>query len=513
MTSFATSADRSGQVRGSSVGLLGGALLLMMLHVTAACTTVRSADGESDLPTISGVEVLEVTPTTAKITWTIDRPATGQVEYGTTIDYGLLSILEPSFEWATHVQVLSGLHPDTDYHFRTHSVDEAGNEVYSDDHQFTTRPASELPVFAQPVADMFGSAIGADNLNNAIIGGPDLRSSSFRFRATESSDLKSIVVYILDENYPGYGSGTGGSLRVSVRPDDGSRDNAPGERVLAETTLVDPDDGPGVVIPFPEPPRLVKGQLYHVVFENVDPDPNRNYVSVDGLFVYEEQAVWQPAFPNRDWAHLVRVGGGAWSSDRGPGRGTITPIMALNYANGQHGGVGYMEVWYREPQTISGDKKVREIFTLGGKDRKVSSAAVRLKRVSGSGPLTISLKNAKGRTIASGKVPAARISLSSPDTDGGSTWASVDFSEFPELMAGESYVLVMSAPQDTEYSIFAIREGASHGYEQETYLATGTAEFDDGSGWKPFVGFGTANPQGDLQFYLRDAPANTANES
>ncbi len=347
-----------------------------------------------------------------------------------------------------------------------------------------------------------GPGIAADNLNNSIVGGPKRQKVAYRFRAKTTARLKSVTIYIINGK-SGYSGGNGGRLRITVRPDDGTAKHNPGSKILATKVVTRPAFRAGNEYHFPEPPRLVKGQLYHVVFENVDSDPNRNYVSVDGLFVYEEQAVWQPAFPNRDWAHLVRVGGGAWSSDRGPGRGTITPIMALNYANGQHGGVGYMEVWYREPQTISGDKKVREIFTLGGKDRKVSSAAVRLKRVSGSGPLTISLKNAKGRTIASGKVPAARISLSLRTGPRGSDWARASFSRCVKVRAKRRYTLVVSSPRDSSYSAFPIREGGTYDYGEGSYFTRGHAEYTVGSGWRLFTGWGRPSRQADLQFYLR----------
>lgn len=87
---------------------------------------------------ITDVEAYDITPTSARITWTVSERATGQVEYGPTTTYGSRSTLEDSFEWATHIQQLSGLEPGTTYHFRTHSTTESGITVASDDHTFTT---------------------------------------------------------------------------------------------------------------------------------------------------------------------------------------------------------------------------------------------------------------------------------------------------------------------------------------------------------------------------------------
>jgi hypothetical protein len=347
-----------------------------------------------------------------------------------------------------------------------------------------------------------GPGIAADNLNNTIVGGPKRQKVSYRFRAQMSARLDSITIYIINGR-SGYSGGHGGTLRITVRPDDHTGQHRPTSKVLARKLVNRPALRAGTTYRFPDPPRLVKGRLYHVVFENVDPDPTRNYVSVDGLFVYDEQPVWQPAFPNTDWAHLVRVGDGAWSSDRGPGRGTITPIMGLNYANGQRGGVGYMEVWYREPQSISGPAKVRELFTVGGKSRTVSSAAVRLKRVSGSGPLTLSLKDASGKTIASGQVPASRIAISSASSLRGSRWARATFGRSVKLKARKKYSLVVSTASGSRYSAFPIREGGSYDYGKGSYFARGHAEYTTGSSWRLFTGWGRPSRQADLQFYLR----------
>jgi hypothetical protein len=266
-----------------------------------------------------------------------------------------------------------------------------------------------------------------------------------------------------------------------------------------------PEDGPGVEIAFADPAQLETGALYHVVFENVSEEPAEDFVSVNGLFVYEEQPVWQPAFANVDWAHLVRTPERDWSDDRGPGRGTITPIMGLQYADGTVGGMGYMEVWYREPQSVSGDRRVRQIFTVDGPDRLASSVSVRLKRVSGEDPLRVVLRHVDGDVVAEGEVPAERIAIADPAENGGSTWATLEFASPATLRSGETYRLQLSTVPDTEYSIFAIREGGSHGYGPATFFAAGRAEFRDGTTWRPFIGFGTPSVQGDLQFYF-EAP-------
>jgi beta-lactamase superfamily II metal-dependent hydrolase len=98
---------------------------------------------DTTAPVISDVTVADITETTARITWTTDEPATSRVEYGKTIDYWLRTCSDGTLV-IDHSVSLSGLEPDTIYHFRVKSEDEAGNEAASGDNSFTT---------AQPTLD------------------------------------------------------------------------------------------------------------------------------------------------------------------------------------------------------------------------------------------------------------------------------------------------------------------------------------------------------------------------
>lgn len=346
---------------------------------------------------------------------------------------------------------------------------------------------------------MYGPGIAADNLNNSHIGGPQNQQTAYRFRATETSALKSIRIYVIDSTHSGYGGGTGGTMRITVQADDGTANHLPSSTILATTDVVHPTDGAGNVYSFASPPKLLAGQLYHVVFRNVDPSPTVNFMSVDGLFVYSERPVWQPTFANTDWANLVKLGSGSWSEDRGAGKGTITPIMALNYANGVVGGMGYIEVWYKSPKTISGSRSARETFTVSGSSRQVSSVSVRLQRVSGSSPLVVRLETSSGTLVEQGSIPASSIPVASHPS-----WTTYAFATSRTLAAGQGYRLVLSSATDTSYSIFVIRKGSAYGYGQRTYFSDGSAQYNPGSGWVAFdPGWRGPLDEGDLQFYFR----------
>jgi len=96
-------------------------------------------------PAISGVSASDITTSTATITWTTDEPATSQVEHGLTPAYGESSAVDPSLVDA-HSVMLSGLTPNTTYHYRVKSKDAPGNEAVSEDNTFITLPAEETSI-------------------------------------------------------------------------------------------------------------------------------------------------------------------------------------------------------------------------------------------------------------------------------------------------------------------------------------------------------------------------------
>jgi hypothetical protein len=96
-------------------------------------------------PTITDIGVRNVTTTSADVVWTVDRPATGQVEYGTTTAYARRSTAERTFDYTTHVQTIENLEPGTRYHYRVRSRDRAGTEIISSDRTFTTATVPSAP--------------------------------------------------------------------------------------------------------------------------------------------------------------------------------------------------------------------------------------------------------------------------------------------------------------------------------------------------------------------------------
>jgi hypothetical protein len=343
----------------------------------------------------------------------------------------------------------------------------------------------------------YGPGIGADSLANTQVGGPLCRctnsQTSYRFRATTSSALSSIRIYLIDGS--GYSGGTGGTMSISIQSDDGTTSHRPSGKVLASTTIRPGNPisiGHLPLITFGSPASLTSGTLYHVVFRNADPSPTTNYVSVNSLWTTTATTPRQPGLNDLYWAQLMNTGSG-WTT-----RSAFTPILDLGYANGVHGGMGYMEVWIRAARSISGASAVREIFTPTV-SRTVSSVSVRVRRASGSSPLTVRLvQTSTGAVLASGTISAGSVGS-------GQTWVRASLSGAVSLKAGVAYQLRLTAPSDTVYSTFGIERGNHYHFSASTYFHDGYGQYTTGSGWTGFdqPGGSTNNTNADLQFLLR----------
>jgi hypothetical protein len=93
-----------------------------------------------------------VGPTSVSINWTTDELSSSQVEYGLSTTYNNVIPTQPDTDPTvlgtdgkpkyagviTHAVVITGLQPETLYHYRVKSKDAAGNEAVSDDMTFTT---------------------------------------------------------------------------------------------------------------------------------------------------------------------------------------------------------------------------------------------------------------------------------------------------------------------------------------------------------------------------------------
>ncbi|MBN1996467.1 VCBS repeat-containing protein [candidate division KSB1 bacterium] len=105
-----------------------------------------TSENDAQAPQISNVKVINVTATTATITWQTDEPADSQIDFGQTKDYGNTTTYDAGMVTG-HSQTCTNLLPKTTYHFRVVSKDVSGNLGLSGDNTFTTLQGESTPLF------------------------------------------------------------------------------------------------------------------------------------------------------------------------------------------------------------------------------------------------------------------------------------------------------------------------------------------------------------------------------
>jgi hypothetical protein len=371
--------------------------------------------------------------------------------------------------------------------------------------QISASGQASVAVLAFQANGYYGSGLNVDALANTPVGKSVNYQVSYRIRANHTGPLAAVrPFFIWSYTTPGYALGTGGTIKVDVQTDDGSASHNPSGTSLASLIYAKPvNDTIGYypLLAFAGQPTLQAGTLYHVVFTNIDPDPVNNWVCLDSAYMdYANSPTMQPTIPDLDLATLWRQGStGTWSVRKTGPTESFTPILELDYADGTSQGQGYMEFWIGDAKTISGTQGVRQIFTVSGSDRIVTSASVHLKYVSGSGPLTIRLEQADGTLLDQGTVASVPVT---PGL-GGASWAKVTFATARTLKAGSAYNLVLSAPAGTVFTAFPMRKGSDKGYKSTTVFTDGYAQFNNGTGWTGWDQWGQLNRKdGDLEFFF-----------
>ena len=112
--------------------------------VTGNMYVTDIALGAATPPAISNVQATNIGPTAATITWNTDQNSDSQVEYGLTSTYGWSTPVD-STQVTSHSVALTGLSPNTLYHYRVKSSNANGSST-SGDYTFTT--SSGVPVIA-----------------------------------------------------------------------------------------------------------------------------------------------------------------------------------------------------------------------------------------------------------------------------------------------------------------------------------------------------------------------------
>ncbi len=306
----------------------------------------------------------------------------------------------------------------------------------------------------------YGSAVAMDGLANLTIGANGDGQVAVRFMAQHTGNID-VIVQQYQNVTPGYMGGTGGQIKWELRTDDGTANHFPSSTVLWSTIDTSPTKTKsGTVIQWfdlsPSVP-VTAGTLYHIVYTNVDPSPNTNYVSFDGIYTQKNSSPVQPAYAD---SNLVTLWGGPnWTENL-----HITPEFNVHYSDGYVQGTGYVD-----STSISGSAS--EVFTVSGGNQVVTGVSA-----AGGTGLYFSLTSG-GATIISG----TGSSGSYPN------WTTYTFPSPITLVNGQTYTLTVSG------AYRAVQKGKPYGMY---------TSFTDG--------YYAGNSAYDLEFYFTTVASGTA---
>lgn len=315
------------------------------------------------------------------------------------------------------------------------------------------------------------------------------------FKATTTSALQS--VRFSQRGGPGYSAGNGGTMKISVQTDNGS--GYPSGSILASLTFEPGNPAGGWTTykrySFPSPATLIAGRKYYIVFQNVDPAPRTNYISINNVVVLRGTTIpRQPAFADADYV-VLSTARGSWAVEP-----AYTAVMDLTYTNGRHDGQAYIEAMIAQYGAISGTtRRVRETFLVSGGDRTISMVAVRVRRTGGGSPLLLRLETGAGTNIETVAIPASSVPLSAAGSVGGEVWVTARFLNSHVLKNGARYHLRLSTDVGTTYTTTPIREGTDAGLLSRRFTDGDGQRTTDGVAWSNLYRWSPV----DLQFYFR----------
>lgn len=361
-----------------------------------------------------------------------------------------------------------------------------------------TSPATITPTVNPLPIDQVGNVVQVgtpytgSHLANLVCGGPSNLNVAFAFTAKYSGSPNSLRAQLIRKpGNPDYAAGTGGTIRVEIRTDYSSE---PGTNVIATDVvfidLLGSNPAPlAHLFQLSSSAKLVKGQRYWAVFTNTDPEPTKNYISLNCLSGYDR-------FHNRwhdstDQLPAKYFHNGQWKT-------TIhTPILEIGLEGGQYQGTTLFEgySWNSQPP-VRGDNTVIQNLDLPY-DVKVEQMAVYASRDFGTGPLRVRFVDFLGDVVGHAQLAASKIALETPavvppNPHRDSAWYDLQVDQSFYLHAQIPYTAEFYTDDDnTQYFVTPARMGINHGFKTHGFFGSNAQVSSDGgrtrSNW-PYSG-------------------------
>jgi len=460
---------------------------------------VVSPPGDVTAPTISGITETNLTSSGVTISWFLDEPATGFVEYGLTTAYSDQTAIETT-PLTFHSQAITGLAAATQYFYRIVSVDPAGNTGTSTG-DFTTSGAA--------AAGNYGPRFHMSSKSNRRVAFG--LGASYRFLAINT--FTATRLKFSWRSQPGYGAGDGGIYEVGIQSDDGTANHYPSGTWLAAATTWDAPAGAaadGIVLTLTSV-SITAGTIYHVVWHNTHGSASSNYGSLNMIFEFDQAgfatgtrvANWQPFDESGIYACLIANDGDGGGNPTAWARNNVHwPVFDLTTVTGltTEAGVAHEGApWVDNMRwNHAGPSKyventtniIRAIFTPTS-TVSVADIYILLARAvgTGSGNATLTLKVVGGATLgtatATGSGSADTWTVGA-DAQTGEFYGGTISGGPHTLTSGTQYAFEVSSPAGTRFYSVGMISRDSTTVSGEHNLANrfieGTAQYSTNSG-------------------------------
>lgn len=350
----------------------------------------------------------------------------------------------------------------------------------------------------------FGNHWAGDGLFNIPVGGEFKSEVAFYFVAPGDVPVNRLRFFnAYSHEKPGYHSGTGGSLLITLSPVEGKQPGLPIKAVADQPVFLEKE----LLVPFDATATLKKGVPYEIVFRNVDRDPLVNWVSVNTMAVLAK----------RPRNHQSSLGvyersstGGRWTLFK-PQFESVVPIFTLSHSDKDQEkeqitlpGFGGMESWVSEPRRIAGPEMVRQVFKPLN-ETTVENVAVRIAKEGNPGALQVSLFQ-EDKLLSEGSIEALSVqqidTTIAPPNRLGHDWVSIPFPAPVLLQADVEHSVRLSAPAGDAYEVFPLRDGVEFGFSSLWPQAWAEFTISGDTGWELWSAWGKPSNQGDLQLYF-----------
>jgi hypothetical protein len=161
--------------------------------------------GNPALPYLTSVPSFAagITANSATIAWNTNEATATQIEYGTSTAYGNTTPLIPLKSVYSYTQTVSGLLPNTQYHYRFHFTDAAGNTGVSRDGSFITLPATATLLPGDVNGDRQVTIADAELTAQAAVGLPVANFISANAKVDGKSMVNIYDAFLIAEHVSG----------------------------------------------------------------------------------------------------------------------------------------------------------------------------------------------------------------------------------------------------------------------------------------------------------------------